>query len=46
MKGELIENDAIGLGEMVKDGEIKPLHLTIILIVEIYCTLQKKEKFF
>jgi len=27
MKVEIIENDAIGLGEMVRDGEIKPSEL-------------------
>jgi len=35
MKVELIENDAIGLGEMVRDGEIKPSELVEMSIERI-----------
>ena len=35
MKVELIKNDAIGLGEMVRDGEIKPSELVEMVIERI-----------
>ena len=35
MKVELIKNDAIGLGEMVRDGEIKPSELVEMTIERI-----------